>query len=78
MVEPSGKIDAYDGVFFHEGMDFNQGQIFDWEEEAFLDACDKAVERVKDNPVNEAGLKIQEEFTVHRTLDSILDHVEKV
>ena len=75
LVEPSGKIEAYDGKFFIEGSDFNQGKIFDWDEDAFLDGCDKAIERHKDNPVNEQGLNLQKEFTVSKTLDILLQEL---
>ena len=72
MVEPSGKTDAYDGIFFAEGGNFNQGQIFDWEEDAFLSACDEVVKRVKNDRVNSEGLKLQKDFTVKKTLDKLM------
>ena len=73
LVEPAGKVDAYDGMFFTEGADYNQGQIFDWTEDSFLSACDEAVERVKSNKVNKEGLKLQKTFTVKKTLDKLID-----
>ena len=76
LVEPSGKKDALDGLFFKQDDSINQGRIFDWEEEDFLDACDEAIKRVEKNPVNEEGLKLQEEFTYAKTLDGILEIME--
>jgi len=72
-VQPKEKIDSYDDVFFKEGMQYNQGQIFDFDEEEFIFACETAIEKVKENRVNEAGLKIQEDFPVSKTLDSLLE-----
>ena len=73
LVQPKEKIDSYDDVFFKEGMQYNQGQIFDFDEEEFIFACETAIEKVKENRVNEAGLKIQEDFPVSKTLDSLLE-----
>lgn len=76
MVESSGKIDAADGVFFKQGELFNQGQLFDWDEDDFLDGCEEAIKRHEANPVNEAGLKLQEKFTYAKTLEGILKVME--
>jgi hypothetical protein len=73
MVNPSGKIPAYDGRFFKEGGPVNQGEIFDWKEDDFIDACEEAIKRHQNNPVNEEGLKLQEEFPVSKTVDLILE-----
>ena len=73
MVNPSGKIPAYDGRFFKEGGPVNQGEIFDWKEDDFIDACEEAIKRYQNNPVNEEGLKLQEEFPVSKTVDLILE-----
>jgi len=73
MVEPTGKIDAYDEAFFHRGAPYNQGQIFDFNEDEFIHGCEEAIKRVEENRVNEEGLKIQEKFTVEKTLDSLLE-----
>ena len=72
LVTPSGKVDSHDGMFFNKGADFNQGQIFDWNEDDFISACEEAIKRVESNPTNEEGLKIQEDFTYSKTLDSLL------
>ena len=42
LVEPNGKTEAYDGVFFKKGAPFNQGNIYTFDEEAFIDGCEKS------------------------------------
>ena len=59
-------------MFFKKGNHFNQGQIFDFKEDEFIDGCEKAVQRYEESPVNEEGLKLQEEFTYSNTVDSII------
>ena len=73
LLEPlKEKIDAVDDVFFKKGAPYNQGNIFDFDEDQFIDACESAIKKVEKNRVNEAGLKIQDDFTVSKTLDSLL------
>jgi len=75
-VTPNGKIPAYDNIFFREGQPFNQGNIFDFSVDEFLDACDVAIAKAKSNPVNEAGLKLQTEFTWEKTTNLILENIK--
>jgi hypothetical protein len=72
LVETSGKIDAYDGLFFKKGGPFNQGQIFNFKEDDFIDGCEKAIKRVEKDRVNHEGLKVQENFSASRMTDAIL------
>lgn len=73
LVSPSkNKIEAYDNIFFRKNDKFNQGNIFDFEEEDFIKACEEAEARFRSNPVNEAGLALQKEFTIKNTTDKIL------
>ena len=74
LVEPSGKIPIYDGVFFKENDMFNQGEIFDWSKESVFEAFEKA--EVKVGTVNEEGIKTGQEFTYARTLDQILAAIQ--
>jgi len=76
LVEPSGKIDSEDGRFFKQGAPFNQGQIYDWDPDDFIDGCELAIKRYQDNPENQNGLKLQEDFTVSKTVDHIIKHME--
>jgi glycosyltransferase involved in cell wall biosynthesis len=78
LVQPNGKIPCYDNIFFKEGLEFNQGQIFDWNEKDFLDGLDKVESRFKNNPVNLEGLKLQEQFTYSKMVDSILDIMKNI
>ena len=75
LVNPNSKIEAYDGAFFKKGSPYNQGNIFDFNHNDFLSACDTAIEKVKKNRVNEAGLKLQSKFTYEKMVDSILSHI---
>ena len=77
MLEPSGKQEVYDGIFFSKGQAFNQGSTYVFEEDAYIDSCEKAVERYKSSPVNESGLKLQEKFTYKKTVDKILELIEQ-
>tara|TARA_Y100001973_G_C5199944_1_gene336844 strand:+ start:1195 stop:2286 length:1092 start_codon:yes stop_codon:yes gene_type:complete len=72
LVQPNGKIPAYDGRFFQKGSGANQGGIFDFDEDSFIEGCEQAIKRLKENKVNEEGLKLQDEFTVSKTFDAIL------
>lgn len=78
LIEPNGKIPCYDNIFFKEGLEFNQGQIFDWNEKDFLDGLDKVEKRYKENPNNIQGLKLQEQFTYSKMVDSILDIMKNI
>lgn len=73
LVQPSGKIEAYDGIFFKKGSEFNQGRIYDFHEDEFIAACEKAIQNYQSNPVNENGLKIQEKFSIENSVDRILE-----
>lgn len=72
IVEPSEKIEAYDNMFFHRGSQFNQGNIFSFREEDFIQACENACEKVRINKINSEGLKLQEEFSLENTVSKIL------
>ena len=58
-------------MFFKEGANINQGNIYDFNEDEFIAGCEEAVKRYEANPVNQAGLKLQDEFTVEKTFDQI-------
>lgn len=73
LVNPSGKIKAYDGVFFNEGSPFNQGNYFDWDEDEFISACEEAEKRLESSPVNTEGEKLAKKFTWKNTAEIILD-----
>jgi hypothetical protein len=74
LVNPNGKEPVYDNMFFQQGSPYNQGNIFSWNEDDFINGCNKAIERVQLNKVNTEGLKLQQEFTKEKLVDSILSH----
>jgi len=73
LVEPMGKEPVYDGAFFRPGTDFNQGNIFSFNEPAFFTACDEAVAKFKSSPLNEAGVALASKYTWSKTADVILE-----
>lgn len=77
LVQPSkNKLEAYDNIFFKKGERFNQGEIFDFSEEDFYLACEKAEQNFLNNKINEEGLKLQESFSISKTTDKILKLLE--
>jgi glycosyltransferase involved in cell wall biosynthesis len=78
LVEPSGKREVYDGIFFNKGQPFNQGGTFVFDDDEFINACEEAIERYKSNPLNEDGVYLQDLFSYKKTADSILKIVEEV
>jgi hypothetical protein len=75
LVQPNGKFKAADGVFFHEGNDYNQGNFFDFAPEAFISACEEAIKRVESGQKNEEGIKLQQSHSAEKSLDAILAHL---
>ena len=78
LVQPSGKIEAYDGVFFKKGSDFNQGNIFDFNEDAAVSAMERATELVLGGKKNEEGASLGQKFTYANTVSHIRDILSKV
>tara|TARA_B100000959_G_C14920211_1_gene599160 strand:+ start:449 stop:1552 length:1104 start_codon:yes stop_codon:yes gene_type:complete len=72
LVDPSGKIDSADGMFFQKGNNHNQGNIFDFDEDDFISACEESIKRHEADPENKEGLKLQEEFSKDKFLDNVL------
>lgn len=73
LLNPSGKVDSVDNVFFRKGDLFNQGSLFDWNEEEFINACQQAISRVTSNRLNENGLKLQKDFNKEDFIDKIIE-----
>lgn len=76
LVNPNSKVEAFDGVFFHKGLPYNQGNIYDFNPDEFLSACETAIQKVEKNKVNEHGLKLQQEFTSENLLKNIIKYLE--
>ena len=73
LVEPSGKEPVYDGIFFKEGSDFNQGNIYTFSEDEFIEAMNKAESKL--GKKNTEGIKLKDKFSYSSTLNSILDKI---
>tara|TARA_R110000772_G_scaffold249530_2_gene363809 strand:- start:9387 stop:10475 length:1089 start_codon:yes stop_codon:yes gene_type:complete len=71
LINPSGKIEAYDNMFFHKGQPYNQGSIFDWNEDEFIGACEEAIKKFESNKINEKGLELKDKFTVSNTVNQL-------
>jgi hypothetical protein len=74
LIEPKGKIKAVDNIFFHDGGQFNQGNLFDWSDDDYISALDVVLERFRANPVNTNGLELQKR-TYSQTVDKILEEI---
>lgn len=72
LLNSSSKIECYDGIFFKKDRPFSQGKIYDFDEEEFSSALDSVIKRVEQNRLNSEGLKLQEEFSIDKSLDSLL------
>ena len=76
LVEPNSKIEAYDGIFFHKGHPYNQGNIYDFNGDDFVSACELAIKKVEKDKINRAGLKLQDEFSSAKLANNILSHIK--
>jgi len=75
LVQPNGKEDAEDKVFFHKGQLFNQGNFYTFDSNEFSDKLDIVLKRSLASRVNSAGLEIQNKFTWQNTVDQLLAHI---
>ncbi len=75
LIEPSGEMSSADGVFFKEGLPFNQGTFHTWTEEEAIAAMEKAEEKA--GQINTEGQKLAERFTYSNTVDTILSRIFK-
>jgi hypothetical protein len=74
LIEPSGKTEVYDNMFFIKDQKFNQGNIYTFNDDDFIDGCEKAIKKVESNKINKNGLKLQDDFNVDKLVDNILNH----
>ena len=77
LVEPSGKTEVYDGIFFSPNQPFNQGNIFDFKEDDLISGCEEAIKRTEADRINKEGLKIQKDFSLDKTLDKLLPLIDE-
>ena len=76
LVNPSEKIEVYDDIHFSKGTKFNQGNIFDFNEDDFIDGCEKAIDSVRRNKINIEGLKLQEQFSIDKFINNIKNYLK--
>lgn len=70
LIDPSGKEPVYDNIFFKEGAEFNQGNIYTFDEDEFIESMKLAETKCKN--LNTEGQKLKEKFTYKNTLNTIL------
>jgi hypothetical protein len=75
LVKSNGKEPVYDGIFFQQGQKFNNGNIYTFDTQSFLDSFDLAVKRFESNPLNEEGLKLQDSYSFKTGVDIILKEI---
>lgn len=73
LVQPCGKEEAYDNVFFRKGGPFNQGNIFQFDDAEFIEGCEKAIARAKVG-MNYEGVKLQQ-MTYKTTVEKLLSAI---
>lgn len=73
LIEPDGMQDCYDGVFFNRGGNCSQGQYSHYNEDALVDAMERAEQKI--GQPNTAGLMLQKTHSWKNSLDSILKEV---
>lgn len=73
LINPNSKIPCYDGVFFVEGREFNQGNFWNYSNESLVEAMKKA-EKLAKTP-NLEGEKLATEFTYSKSVDKILEQI---
>lgn len=73
LVNPSGKIECYDGVFFGKGSKINQGNIYDIDAGDIIKGFEQAETKI--GIINEEGLKLQEKFSYKKMAENILNTI---
>ena len=78
LVEPSGKIEAYDNTFFKKDGEFNQGHIYDFNDDEAMQAIEKAAAFAANKVVNTAGIETGQKFTYRNTVSQICDVIARL
>jgi hypothetical protein len=78
LIPKSRKNPVYDNLFYHFGDVSNQGDVFDFEEDAFIHGCDQAISRVEKNRVNSEGFDLQIQFSKDIFLKNILNSIQEL
>tara|TARA_B000000557_G_scaffold264724_1_gene271281 strand:+ start:2224 stop:3306 length:1083 start_codon:yes stop_codon:yes gene_type:complete len=73
LVEPNGKQNAEDGVFFKDGAEFNQGEFYTFDEDQMTTTFVKAISKHKQK--NTQGQKLKDEFSYKNSVKQIVNHM---
>lgn len=73
IIDPSGKEECYDGLFFKKGAQVNQGNINTFTEDQFKEVTLNALE--KSGSENSEGRKLKEEFSYEKCVNNILSQI---
>jgi len=76
IVESKGKESCYDGKFFQEGSEFNQGNIYTWDSDIVAQAMETASQ--KKGQINTEGEKLKEKFSYSSSVDRLLKGIEEM
>jgi hypothetical protein len=66
---------VYDGVFFHQGLAYNQGNIFTWNMDDYLKALQECHIKCKTSKLNQQGLLLQNEYSYKNGVDLMLKEI---
>lgn len=75
LVKPNGKEPVYDGIFFHPNSKFNNGNIYTYNTDEFINSCELAIKRFESNPVNENGKKLLNTYSFKQGVDLIINEL---
>lgn len=78
LLEPSGKEEAYDNKFFIKGQSFNQGNIFTFDDNQFIAACEKSVEAFSASKTNWKGYELQHAFNSKLFANKVIDQIKSI
>jgi len=73
VIKPTSKVPCYDGIFFAQNSQFNQGNFWNFTDEQMIDAMRRA-EPLAKTP-NLEGKKLCETHTYSKTVDNILSKI---
>lgn len=73
LVPASSKIPASDGLFFNPGQRWNQGNWFNFEDDAAIAAMEASLAKAKERNID--GEKLKEDFSYSKLTDKILENI---
>lgn len=75
-VNPTSMRPVYDGIFFNEHQQFNQGQVHDFNDDEAIAAMELAIKKAHEPNIE--GEKLRSEFTFEKTANTILNEIERL